>query len=218
MEKIKCFSINNIDLFLEQVLVDYQEVPIFYLCKGNDEYYVVLCEDFDELKYIIVKPNSTDILNMLYGKLEMRKLFEKQSNYWEVISGETIEDDIVIPYGIEKLDLTVLPEDNAFFEALTDNVRNYIREFERGFFGKESFVEYETNISENEFSETDIEAGIIPKIEEYTELGTWETKSNFEVVSRKTINYNTSQEDFKVIKADHKIDPLKVEMSLPDAA
>ena len=35
MDKELCFSIENTDLYLDQVLVDYMHVPMFFLCKGE---------------------------------------------------------------------------------------------------------------------------------------------------------------------------------------
>ena len=49
-----CFRIENIELYLEQVLVDYMDIPIFFLCKGVGEYYLVLCTNINELNYIIL--------------------------------------------------------------------------------------------------------------------------------------------------------------------
>ena len=39
MKKELCFVIDSVKVYLEQVLVDYIDVPIFFLCKGNEQYY-----------------------------------------------------------------------------------------------------------------------------------------------------------------------------------
>ena len=48
MEATLCFNIEGIELYLEQVLVDYNDIPIFFLCTGEREQYLALCYDLDE--------------------------------------------------------------------------------------------------------------------------------------------------------------------------
>ena len=40
MKKELCFIIDGQELYLEKVLVDYMEVPIFFLCKAGEKYYI----------------------------------------------------------------------------------------------------------------------------------------------------------------------------------
>lgn len=42
VNKELCFIIENVKLYLEQVLVDYDGFPVFFLCRGENQYYAVL--------------------------------------------------------------------------------------------------------------------------------------------------------------------------------
>ena len=72
MDKELCFNIENINLYLEQTLVDYLDIPIFFLCRGEKQYYAALCTNIDELSYIVVKLSLMDVYNLLHGSIPMR--------------------------------------------------------------------------------------------------------------------------------------------------
>lgn len=126
MDKGSCFCIEGNELYLEQVLVDHNDIPIFFVCKDTMAYYVVLCSDIEELSYIVIEPSTLDLYRLLHGMLSMREVFTKQKNYWEIISGETIESDVVLCKPIQEIDHSVLPEEGACFEILTDEVSSYV--------------------------------------------------------------------------------------------
>ena len=69
MSRELCFNIENQDLYLEQVLVDYMDIPIFFLCKNKKQYYIALCTDIDELRYIVTKLSLSEVYNLLHGKV-----------------------------------------------------------------------------------------------------------------------------------------------------
>ena len=83
MKKELCFVIDSVKVYLEQVLVDYIDVPIFFLCKGNEQYYLALCIDIDELEYIVVKPSLLEVYYLLHGKTPFLRL-----DYSEMIRTE----------------------------------------------------------------------------------------------------------------------------------
>ena len=103
MKKELCFVIDSVKVYLEQVLVDYIDVPIFFLCKGNEQYYLALCIDIDELEYIVVKPSLLEVYYLLHGKTPMRDVLLKQKEYWNIISGEEIVSDVVTRRSIDSL-------------------------------------------------------------------------------------------------------------------
>lgn len=113
MDKELCFCIEGNNLYLEQVLVDYNDVPIFFVCRDNTTPYVVLCTDPEKLSYVVVSASEDDVSGLLHGKLPMRDIFTKQTSYWEIVSGEDIRDDLVLPKFIEELDYSVLPDEGA---------------------------------------------------------------------------------------------------------
>lgn len=137
MEKELCFYIQDNKLYLEQVLVDYNDIPIFFVCKDCRSFYVVLCSDIEELRYIIVNTSQVNLHRLLHGTLSMREIFTKQDIYWEVISGEEIEQDIVTCKSIKELDCSVLPEAGACFEILTNDVASYVEKLDALFELKE---------------------------------------------------------------------------------
>ena len=116
MNKELCFIIENKKIYLEQILVDYMEIPLFFLCKEREQHYIALCVDMEELRYILAKLSLSDVYNLLHGKMPMRDVILKQQEYWDIISGDDITSDIVTKNSIGMLDLSLLPEENAVFQ------------------------------------------------------------------------------------------------------
>lgn len=133
MDKELCFCIEGNKLYLEQILVDYNDIPIFFVCKDNAAYYIALCSDIEELSYIIASLSDIDLYNLLHGTLSMREVIIKHENYWEIISGEKIESDIVTYKPMKEIDCSVLPEEGAYFDILTDEVSSYVKKFDNTF-------------------------------------------------------------------------------------
>lgn len=125
-----CFRIENVDLYLEQILVDYMCVPIFFLCKGEGSHYLVLCTDIDELNYIIVRLSMNDVYGLLHGEESIYNTILKQNEYWNVISGKEIPLDKVEKLSITKLDVSLLPKENTYFEIVTEKLKNYVKKFD----------------------------------------------------------------------------------------
>lgn len=170
-----CFYIEKKDIYLEQILVDYMNVPIFFLCKDDKQYYLALCSNMDELNYIVVQISLTDTYNLLHGKIAMRDVFLKQEEYWEIFSGDEISLDIVTKHSIQKLNTSVLPEENACFEVLTKDIKTYVQNFDNKFFRNEDFYESDKDISLNELSEVLGSDLFKDYIEEFTSFGTYTT-------------------------------------------
>ena len=129
-----CFRIEGIELYLEQVLVDYMDIPIFFLCKGESNHYLVLCTDIDELNYIIVKLSMNDVYELLHGEGSIRNTILKQNEYWNVISGEEISLDKVGKLSISELDVSLLPKENTYFEIVSTKLENYVKKFDTQYF------------------------------------------------------------------------------------
>lgn len=139
MDKEICFCIEQENLYLEQVLVDYMDIPIFFLCKNNMRYYVALCTDIENLNYIVAEVSDVSIYNLLHGNIAMRTVFLIQNWYWEIISGDDISSDSVVKYDVNNLDVSLLPDGNACFKILTEETRRYVQNFDDIFFGMENF-------------------------------------------------------------------------------
>lgn len=125
-----CFRIEGIELYLEQVLVDYMDIPIFFLCKGESNHYLVLCTDIDELNYIIVRLSMNDLYELLHGGGSIRNTILKQNEYWNVISGREIPLDEIERLSISELDVGLLPKENVYFEIVSTKLENYVKKFD----------------------------------------------------------------------------------------
>lgn len=128
MNKKLCFNIENQYLYLEQVLVDYMGIPIFFLCKDKKQYYIALCTNIDKLSYIVTKLSLSDVYNLLHGKIPMRDVFLKQQEYWEIVSGDEVCIDMVTKKKIDALEQSLLPEADAYFKILTKQIKLYVQE------------------------------------------------------------------------------------------
>lgn len=178
MTRELCFKIENYNLYLEQVLVDYMDIPILFLCKDNKQYFLILCSDFDELNYIVVKLTTDDIYKLLHGDIPMRDVFLKQENYWDVKSGDDICCDLVNKKNISELDINILPDENARFKVLTDATIAYVRNFDSEFFSDELFHESEEKVDlENWDAETELNLSL-HEIEQFNEVLDYELKIN----------------------------------------
>ena len=55
MNKELCFILENKNVYLDHILVDYEYVPIFLLCKDDEcQYYLALCTNIENGEYIVV--------------------------------------------------------------------------------------------------------------------------------------------------------------------
>ena len=134
MDSELCFRIEGIELYLEQVLVDYMDTPIFFLCKGESNHYLVLCTDIDELNYIIVKLFMNDVYELLHGERSIRNIILKQNEYWNVISGEEIPLDEIERLSISELDVVLLPKEDIYFKVVSTKLENYVKKFDTQYF------------------------------------------------------------------------------------
>lgn len=126
MSELLCFILDGNFLYLDKVLVSFNDTPIFFICVDHKHnYYVVLCHDIDNLEYIIVPQGIENIYKMLIQVIDMRSIFLSALCYYEVISGATIEQDIINKKDIKDIPLEILPYANEKYEhGITDI--NYI--------------------------------------------------------------------------------------------
>lgn len=115
MNKILCFKLNNDELYLDQTLVNYNGIPIFFICKEKEKYYLVLCTDCKNYNYIIVIISVNDIYNLLHQKITMKKVILKQKEYWEVLSGDKIDEDTVTLKSMNEINFNYLPQDKFYY-------------------------------------------------------------------------------------------------------
>ena len=123
MDRELCFKVDNKDIYMEQILVEYMDIPIYFLCKAEKQFYIVLCTDIEELTYLVEKISCKNVFDLLHGNIPMRDVFYQEQEYWEIISGEEVEEDIIVKKSVDCIDESVLPEAGACFKALTEIVK-----------------------------------------------------------------------------------------------
>lgn len=174
MSKELCFILNEKELFLDQVLVEYNDIPVFFVCKSFDEYYVVLCTDIDNLEYIIVHSSLNEIWGMLHQKINMREIFLTKSTFWKVISGQTLDQDKITLNAIQSIDLETLPLENALYQILTPSVRKYCSNIENKVFEENNFVNVPASVSSVETfigdARESLEEGTCTLVERYLDF------------------------------------------------
>ena len=58
----------------------------------------------------------------------------KQNEYWNVISGKEISLDKVEKLSITKLDVSLLPKEDVYFEIVSMKLENYVKKFDMEYF------------------------------------------------------------------------------------
>ena len=67
MDRTLCFIIEDQNIYLEQVLVEYMGVPIFFVCHDEKQRYLALCVDVDELQYFVTMIAPRDMFDLLHA-------------------------------------------------------------------------------------------------------------------------------------------------------
>ena len=191
MDKEICFLINNNPLFLDKVLVSFNDIPIFFVCcDSSNNYYIVLCTDVEDLEYIIIESSLHSLYQMLSKKVEMRRPFTKASHFWSVKAGDSMESDEMQHIEGKQMDQNNLPYPNAFYEARTKEDIAYVKQIEAACLEKDRFSVIESKIDINEALSTPIAFSLdfAKEFEPYFEWGSVQI-SPFE---RKTTVFNAS--------------------------
>lgn len=202
MEKIVCFCISGVDLFLEQTLVEYNNVPIFFVCSDNRQRYLVLCTDISEYNYVITKITIDKLYAMLSGKCPMRDVFFEQKYFWEIISGEDIESDSVIKKNIDQIKEEWLPEDNSFFSILDSNTAVYLERIRRELFNADVFskvIQPKNSATEDIFLLNGNGEDEGKCIEQYTNINYRDIRQT--ITSEYVLDKNVYSEQMKIISA-----------------
>lgn len=128
MSKQLCFIIKNNKLFLDKVLVSFNATPILFVCKdGRKNYYLALCSDLENLEYVVEKQEVKDLYNLLMGKESIRSVLLSCKYFWKIRTNNDIKEDIVTKENINKIDYSVLPEEDALYEKVTKEDEAYLK-------------------------------------------------------------------------------------------
>lgn len=130
-DKIKTFSISNKILYLDEIFVEF-EIPLLFTCFDDlDNLYLALCTDSDDLNYLVAETKPEIIIEMLNSDTYLRKPFEVAEKIWMVHSGKTIEEDEVCHIKYEEISEDDLPQANAYYEYMDDEIKEYISKLEK---------------------------------------------------------------------------------------
>lgn len=127
MDERACFIIGQVNIYLEQVLVENDGVPILFVGKSDERRYLILCVDTDVLRYFAVRISRKDLCDLLQGTVPMRDIFLRQAVFWDITAGDDMKDDVIVGHSISNIDADMLPQEGAVFEVLTENVEQYVR-------------------------------------------------------------------------------------------
>ena len=129
------FTINDNELYLVLNLVDFNGIPLYFICKDNTgQYYICLCYDIDYEKYIIVKTDIDRIYKLLTQNITMRDIITMESEFLDVsILGE---EDICSLKDMKNINFDILPDKNSYFnitnEHFLEEFLNEIKETRKG--------------------------------------------------------------------------------------
>lgn len=142
MNKNLCFVLEDKELFLEAVLVEYNKTPIYFLCSDlSGAYYTILCSDIDNEEYIIVQSSESVLLDLFDKKLDMRGVITRESEYWHVSAGDSVEYDIVSREDTSSIDQSILPYEDSFFEITEKEISDFVLNLKQGLVVSSSYTE-----------------------------------------------------------------------------
>lgn len=140
MNKQLCFIIEGQNLFLEKTLVLFNDIPLFFVCRNEDnQCFLVLCTDFEKLEYLVVEISLADLRNMLNQKSSMRATILNGEYFWKIVSGDTIEDDVCIAWKQDEVDCSLLPKEGALYKTVYQEDEDYIEKIESEYLGSIQF-------------------------------------------------------------------------------
>lgn len=140
MNKQLCFIIEKQNLYLDKVLVLFNDIPLFFVCHNEDnQRFLVLCTELEKLEYIVVAIGLTNLRNMLSRKKSMRETILKGEKFWKIVSGDTIEDDVCIALGKEEIDYSLLPDEGALYKTVYQEDVDYVGKIELEYLGSIQF-------------------------------------------------------------------------------
>lgn len=148
MKNELCFVIEEKKLYMEQILVEYENMPIFYLCSDGKCYYLVLCRNIDEETYIVVMPDLKSISDMLQGKISMREAVTKEKEYWDITAGEDVHHDLVVKRTMDQIPLQDLPYEDSYFQIATKELKVFAERIENELYNDTDWLTLTGNLQE----------------------------------------------------------------------
>lgn len=147
------FVINHEELVLDKVLVEYNEEPIFFVCKHEKAYYMAFCANTEEERYIVTRTTLNRLSKMLHERVTMRELILDTDKFWDITVGENVTEDVVIEKNIDQIPENALPYEGAYLKVATRDLREYVERidsilYEEGIWERKVSQEYAEYINE----------------------------------------------------------------------
>ncbi|MBD5542591.1 MAG: hypothetical protein HDR00_15635 [Lachnospiraceae bacterium] len=158
------FIIDGKELILDKVLVEFNEMPIFFVCKFEQDYFISSCVDIEKERYLIAKVGLSNLAKMLHGKMTMRNLILQAGLFWEITVGEDFSEDVVTKKSLESISLNELPYEGEYLTLATRDLREYAEKIDSVLYG-EGVWESEVSQVCDEYFDT-----IIKTINEHYEI------------------------------------------------
>lgn len=200
MSNIKYFDIDGKALFLDKTLIDFNMLPVFFVCKDdNDSYYICLCTDFDEFYYIVVESSIDEIYKMLDGKITLRDVFLKKDYFYNIQSYNDLEHNEVKKMDIACIDKDELPYEGEYYEILSQSDQEYKEKIRRRLFTSK---EFEWKKFSDEYTVDSVE--LVPDCFEYEQkynVSTSVDKSSYKKVAFENFNKKIKPGTLSVYKS-----------------
>lgn len=181
MDKQLCFVIDGQNLFLEKTLVFFNDIPIFFVCRNGIKHpFLVLCTDLERLEYLIVETKLYTLRDMLNQRCTMRNALLKGVNFWKVVPGDTIENDLCEKIDISKIEIDSLPNEGAVYNKVFKEDESYADQIESEYFNS---TDYES------IRQIDVS---IEGIDSVIEAGDYDTSINIYIDIGPSINSSTN--------------------------
>lgn len=210
------FIINNMEIILDQVLVEYNEEPIFFVCRHDQHYFIALNADLEEERYFVAEVSLSHLSKMLHERITMRALILQADKFWDITAGEDYTSDCIIEKPINEIQIDLLPYENAYLKITTKDVEEYVEKIDSVLYGE--------GIWEEEFVQTSAEymEGLIKNINEQLEILMQKCYESVITISRKDFaDYSFESENIKEIYScaiQIKTVESKMDMAYPFAA
>lgn len=172
MDKQLCFVIDGQNLFLEKTLVFFNDIPIFFVCRNGIKHpFLVLCTDLEQLEYLIVETELYTLREMLNQRCTMRNAILQGTNFWKVVSGDTIENDLCEKIDKSKIEVDSLPNEGAVYNKIFKEDESYVDQIESEYL---SNTDYESigqiDVLVNDFDSM-VDTGENYNLSIYTDIG-----------------------------------------------
>ena len=139
------FVIDEKELVLDKVLVEFNETPIFFVCKFEQNYFISSCLDIDKERYLVAQVGLSSLSKMLHEKMTMRNLILQAYSFWDITVGEDITKDIVVKKSAETISLDELPYEGEYLTLATKDLEKYAEKIDS--------ILYDEGVWEEESSE-----------------------------------------------------------------